>query len=658
MKKLFLFMSWVMLILSGCADEDIIERNSPSFPQSVNTRSAGDGVYDILGYGYDITGPYLDTKSSRAIVFDTNKLLEKGLITPYKLEESRFRYSSGKDVIDFTTNMSSSLQMSTPGILKVIGGASLNIAFGGNSHYNSDYSFAYCTQQYIDSRYRISEADINVLKTCLTKQFIERLSTYTPEQIVEEYGTHVLKDIYLGAKFEVYYMAKSTSSSKKESINAGLGASLFSLFKMDGKFQYDESLAITNKEQSLYYFTIGGDPAVGVQGSLNPENSPSIDIGKWMASVKSSTPKFIDVDNNSQSFIPIYELVTDPTKKQTLKAYIDNYIKSKEVCSISLYPSTTGTRQVSGLGHINQGAGVAIGDIDKNGRPDMILMGIDNPKGKNNFWYKVLYDIDENGYYSKESSILSISVEGWENSGGDIALCDLNNNGILDMVLLCTDKPTTAGRAYRWYYVAYDLKPDGHYNSLSSLNTLDELGFFYDGAGIDICDINKNGTPDLLMMVYDAPEGENSFRYQIAFDLQSNGNYLSLSPVYEVPGLGHDGDGAGVAVGDIDNNGTLDILFMALDAPSGKDKFVYEILPDIDKYGNSYAKPIYTPRFPDSLSPCDTGQGAACSLYDLDNNGFLDAIFVAIENIKGKSNSWKYVTGHNLNKQGVPMCWR
>lgn len=658
MKKLFLFMSWVMLILSGCADEDIIERNSPSFPQSVNTRSAGDGVYDILGYGYDITGPYLDTKSSRAIVFDTNKLLEKGLITPYKLEESRFRYSSGKDVIDFTTNMSSSLQMSTPGILKVIGGASLNIAFGGNSHYNSDYSFAYCTQQYIDSRYRISEADINVLKTCLTKQFIERLSTYTPEQIVEEYGTHVLKDIYLGAKFEVYYMAKSTSSSKKESINAGLGASLFSLFKMDGKFQYDESLAITNKEQSLYYFTIGGDPAVGVQGSLNPENSPSIDIGKWMASVKSSTPKFIDVDNNSQSFIPIYELVTDPTKKQTLKAYIDNYIKSKEVCSISLYPSTTGTRQVSGLGHINQGAGVAIGDIDKNGRPDMILMGIDNPKGKNNFWYKVLYDIDENGYYSKESSILSISAEGWENSGSDIALCDLNNNGILDMVLLCTDKPTTAGRAYRWYYVAYDLKPDGHYNSLSSLNTLDELGFFYDGAGIDICDINKNGTPDLLMMVYDAPEGENSFRYQIAFDLQSNGNYLSLSPVYEVPGLGHDGDGAGVAVGDIDNNGTLDILFMALDAPSGKDKFVYEILPDIDKYGNSYAKPIYTPRFPDSLSPCDTGQGAACSLYDLDNNGFLDAIFVAIENIKGKSNSWKYVTGHNLNKQGVPMCWR
>ncbi|MFS2435370.1 MAC/perforin domain-containing protein [Bacteroides uniformis] len=658
MKKLFLFMSWVMLILSSCADEDIIERNSPSFPQSVNTRSAGDGVYDILGYGYDITGPYLDTKSSRAIVFDTNKLLEKGLITPYKLEESRFRYSSGKDVIDFTTNMSSSLQMSTPGILKVIGGASLNIAFGGNSHYNSDYSFAYCTQQYIDSRYRISEADINVLKTCLTKQFIERLSTYTPEQIVEEYGTHVLKDIYLGTKFEVYYMAKSTSSSKKESINAGLGASLFSLFKMDGKFQYDESLAITNKEQSLYYFTIGGDPAVGVQGSLNPENSPSIDIGKWMASVKSSTPKFIDVDNNSQSFIPIYELVTDPTKKQTLKAYIDNYIKSKEVCSISLYPSTTGTRQVSGLGHINQGAGVAIGDIDKNGRPDMILMGIDNPKGKNNFWYKVLYDIDENGYYSKESSILSISAEGWENSGGDIALCDLNNNGILDMVLLCTDKPTTAGRAYRWYYVAYDLKPDGHYNSLSSLNTLDELGFFYDGAGIDICDINKNGTPDLLMMVYDAPEGENSFRYQIAFDLQSNGNYLSLSPVYEVPGLGHDGDGAGVAVGDIDNNGTLDILFMALDAPSGKDKFVYEILPDIDKYGNSYAKPIYTPRFPDSLSPCDTGQGAACSLYDLDNNGFLDAIFVAIENIKGKSNSWKYVTGHNLNKQGVPMCWR
>lgn len=112
-------------------------------------------------------------------------------------------------------------------------------------------------------------------------------------------------------------------------------------------------------------------------------------------------------------------------------------------------------------------------------------MGIDNPKGKNNFWYKVLYDIDENGYYSKESSILSISAEGWENSGGDIALCDLNNNGILDMVLLCTDKPTTAGRAYRWYYVAYDLKPDGHYNSLSSLNTyLEVTNILFDNLSI------------------------------------------------------------------------------------------------------------------------------------------------------------------------------
>lgn len=81
MKKLFLFMSWVMLILSSCADEDIIERNSPSFPQSVNTRSAGDGVYDILGYGYDITGPYLDTKSSRAIVFTIRKRTDYPLQT-------------------------------------------------------------------------------------------------------------------------------------------------------------------------------------------------------------------------------------------------------------------------------------------------------------------------------------------------------------------------------------------------------------------------------------------------------------------------------------------------------------------------------------------------------------------------------------------------
>lgn len=547
-----------------------------SLVTSATTRGdAGDGEYDILGHGYDITSLYLDPKAAGAIVFDMDKLKKNKLIQPYKLEESQSRYVSGKDVYEFTSNMSASLKIDEPGFMKVIAGGSLNVAFGGSNAYSSDYSFAYFTQKYVDSRYRIAESDINVLRECLTSQFIDRISTYTPAQIVEEYGTHVLKDIYVGAKLEVYYMAKSVTTSKKQNVEAGLGVSLASIFKIDAKFHYDSSLATNNKQQSLYYSTIGGDPTVAVTGTFDPEKASTVDIGKWSESIKKETPKFIDVDPNFKSFIPIYELVSDPVKSQALKSYIASYIKNKEVKSVTLYPTTVGVRGISGLGHGNEGGGVAIGDINGNGKPDMILMGIDAPRGINYFWYKVLFDIDENGYPLRESGVFTIQANGWDNAGGGIAISDLNKNGKPDIILLCADRPDNDTPAYLWYKVAYDLNSDGSYSSLSSIKTAPAMGNYYQGADIDICDFNGNGIPDLILMVYDNPVEMNSFRYQIAYDLNSYGDYRSLSTRYEIPGFGHDGDGAGIAVGDIDKNGTLDIIFMALDAPSESDRFVY-----------------------------------------------------------------------------------
>lgn len=53
-----------------------------------------------------------------------------------------------------------------------------------------------------------------------------------------------------------------------------------------------------------------------------------------------------------------------------------------------MYPTTVGMRGVSGLGFDNEGGGVAISDINGNGKPDMILMGVDAPRGVNSFGIK------------------------------------------------------------------------------------------------------------------------------------------------------------------------------------------------------------------------------------------------------------------------------
>jgi len=47
-----------------------------------------------------------------------------------------------------------------------------------------------------------------------------------------------------------------------------------------------------------------------------------------------------------------------------------------------------------GLGSSNDGGGVAFGDINDNGKLDMILMGIDDPSGPNKFWYWIGWDLN------------------------------------------------------------------------------------------------------------------------------------------------------------------------------------------------------------------------------------------------------------------------
>ena len=289
----------------------------------------------------------------------------------------------------------------------------------------------------------------------------------------------------------------------------------------------------------------------------------------------------------------------------------------------------------------------------------MVLMGIDAPVGVNSFWYKVLFDIDENGFSTRQSQTYAIQGNGWDSAGGGVAISDLNKNGKPDLILLCADRPAK-GPAALVYRVAYDLNLEGRFTSVSPIKTTPAMGDSYDGADIDIADFNGNGIPDLLLSVYDDPEGDNNFRYQIAYDLNSVGDYKSLSPLYGIPGVGYLGEGAGIAVGDIDKNGTLDILFMALDAPPSEgNAFVYQVLPDIDKYGASYS-PVSTPiRLPLQLSPCQKGGGASCCFYDIDSNGFLDVVFMAINSdVSGRNNTWRYITGHNLNRSGIPMQWR
>lgn len=52
MKKLFY---WILssIVLFSCSETELLDNSIDD--QLITTRASGDGLYDVLGYGYDIT---------------------------------------------------------------------------------------------------------------------------------------------------------------------------------------------------------------------------------------------------------------------------------------------------------------------------------------------------------------------------------------------------------------------------------------------------------------------------------------------------------------------------------------------------------------------------------------------------------------------------
>ena len=76
------------------------------------------------------------------------------------------------------------------------------------------------------------------------------------------------------------------------------------------------------------------------------------------------------------------------------------------------------------------------------------------------------------------------------------------------------------------------------------------VGHEGDGAGVALYDIDNNGRLDMILMAYDDPSGSNEFRYRVGKNVDQNGRVASWSGWRRIAGMGHNGDGAGVALAD------------------------------------------------------------------------------------------------------------
>ena len=102
------------------------------------------------------------------------------------------------------------------------------------------------------------------------------------------------------------------------------------------------------------------------------------------------------------------------------------------------------------FGSEDQGAGIAIADINGDGWPDLIVFHIDNPGGENHGYYRIGWNLDTNGNVKGGWSDIR-PVPGWfgsEDQGAGIAIADINGDGRPDLIVFHVDNPGGENHGY------------------------------------------------------------------------------------------------------------------------------------------------------------------------------------------------------------------
>lgn len=337
----------LVLFFCSCSNEqptEVIDPLSPTpevvkpptlstdlHPPTVKSGSFEIGPYGGLGYGYNVTGEYANANSSGLQVIDFVKFAADfpGRFLEERMNSSEYRTTNAEDASTFSNFLSRKLDI-TKG--KNMFGKTLSSNFSStmdkNNKFERKYIYANALILIKYKRFRVNSTE-DVLKKYLTPEFLQSLDLKTPQQIVNDYGTHVMLDVYIGAKLDVFYQSETTNLDRENASFDGIESAMRNIFNASF-YTGEPSLVAGNFNQRLSFRTIGGDPSKSLMGYLNLDQpNPKVSIPDWQTTA--TIDRSYLVDFGEDGLIYIYDLVSDSTKKAALKAYVDQYLIDNKV---------------------------------------------------------------------------------------------------------------------------------------------------------------------------------------------------------------------------------------------------------------------------------------------------------------------------------------
>ncbi|WP_067813729.1 galactose oxidase-like domain-containing protein [Nocardia inohanensis] len=235
----------------------------------------------------------------------------------------------------------------------------------------------------------------------------------------------------------------------------------------------------------------------------------------------------------------------------------------------------------------NQDCGLAIGDIDGDGAPEVVVLMVDDPEGQNAGWYRMGSGFATDGSVRDWGPWQAVpDWFGWENQGAGLALADLNGNGQLDLVMFVVDNPPGQNQGY--YRVGRDLAADGTVTGGWTPWLAVPDWFGWENQGADICLTRIDGQHALVVLTVDNPPGPNSGQFRLAKGFGADGTVAEWTEWVAVPDwYGWENQGAGITAADLDGDGRPELLVCAIDNPGGANSGVYTIGWGLDGSGHA-----------------------------------------------------------------------
>ncbi|NDV68043.1 MAC/perforin domain-containing protein [Dysgonomonas sp. 25] len=330
------------LLLTACVDSN--EYDSAVIPTppdyaTISIKSAGDGVYDLVGYGYDCRYAIGDNhQGALNPVIDLDKFTSGNgtdpntwaPVTTFKenlevaLTHGSFtqRETYGVNYAEFERILKNKVTatIDKPSILSSLkftewGKYELTKQFDSKINQKSNHSFYRSDLCVSTKRIYLSTTSMSRLKYFLSDRFLRALKYNTAKEIVDEFGTHVLTDINIGGKVSVLVSANAYESTQTE----------FQRFVTDVlgviKTENSDSTVYINKLRNVTISLVqhGGANVESFKTTVDQNGYISPIFFDWGGWVRSITPQNSSlIYSNNERMIPLWEFISDPVKQQAV----------------------------------------------------------------------------------------------------------------------------------------------------------------------------------------------------------------------------------------------------------------------------------------------------------------------------------------------------